>query len=75
MRAKPMTPLLLTLSAIALVDHLSMWPLALIPLTVARGSPCPLLSSLAFIAGIFSAYFVCGLVILFTATHKPPFLS
>jgi cytochrome c biogenesis protein CcdA len=56
--------LLLTLSAIALLDHLSMVPLALAPLAVALGSRRPIVSAGAFLGGIFAAYFVCGVVIM-----------
>jgi small neutral amino acid transporter SnatA (MarC family) len=56
--------LLLTLAAIALFDSLSMVPLAVIPLTVALGSPRPWAAAWAFVGGIFVAYFLSGVALL-----------
>jgi len=62
-----MITLLLILAAIALLDSMSMVPLAVLPLTVALGSPRPLALAGAFVAGISAAYLVCGIPLLLGA--------
>lgn len=62
-----MIALLLILAAIALLDSLSMVPLAVLPMTVALGSDRPWALSGAFVAGIFVAYFGCGIPLLIGA--------
>ncbi len=59
-----MIELLLTLTAIALLDSLSMIPLAVLPMAVALGSSRPWTLALSFVAGIYIAYFLCGIPIL-----------
>jgi cytochrome c biogenesis protein CcdA len=59
-----MLALFLTLAAIALVDSLSMVPLAVVPMTVALGGKRPLAHATAFVAGIFIPYFLCGGLLL-----------
>lgn len=56
-----MIDLLLVLTVIALLDCMSMVPLAVLPMTVALGSSRPLALAGAFIAGIYAAYFACGI--------------
>ncbi len=55
-----MTELLLTLLAIALLDSLSMIPIAIVPLAWALCGARPLASALAFISGIYLTYLLCG---------------
>jgi len=62
-----MIALLLILAAIALLDSTSMVPLAVLPLTIALGSPRPFALAGAFVAGIYAAYFVCGIPLLLGA--------
>lgn len=59
-----MLELVLLLSGVALLDSLSMVPLAVVPLTVALGSARPLTLSLAFVGGVGLAYLVCGIPLL-----------
>lgn len=58
-----MMELLLILAGIALVDCMSMVPLAVVPLTVALGSNRPLALAAAFVSGIYAAYFACGILL------------
>lgn len=62
-----MTELVLILIAIAILDSLSMVPLAVLPLTVALGSPRPWTLALSFVGGVFAAYFLCGIPVLIGA--------
>lgn len=62
-----MIELLLILTAIALLDSLSMIPLAVVPLTVAMGGSRPWSLSLSFVAGVFLAYLLCGIPLLLGA--------
>lgn len=59
-----MFELLLILTAIALLDSLSIVPLAVFPMTVALGSTRPWAQSFSFVAGVFAAYFVAGIPLL-----------
>jgi cytochrome c biogenesis protein CcdA len=59
-----MFELLFILSAIALLDSLTLLPLAILPLTVALGDKRPWKLALSFVAGVFAAYFLCGIPIL-----------
>lgn len=59
-----MLELFLILTAIALLDSLSMVPLAVLPMTVALGGPRSLLAAGSFVAGVFATYFVCGIPLL-----------
>lgn len=59
-----MVELLLILTVIALLDSLSMLPLAVLPMTVALGSARPWTLAAAFVAGVYVAYFVCGIPLL-----------
>jgi cytochrome c biogenesis protein CcdA len=59
-----MTALLLVLTPIALLDSVSVTPLASVPLLAMLGSRRPLSSSTSFISGIFIPYFLIGLLAL-----------
>ena len=61
---RTMIALFLTLAAIALIDSLSMVPLAVVPMTVALGGKRPLAHASAFVAGIFIPYVLCGGLLL-----------
>ncbi len=60
-----MTLLLAYLAPIALIDSLSVLPLALIALLSALGSRRPAAASLSFLAGMFLSYFLIGVLLLF----------
>ena len=62
-----MIELLLILTAVALLDSLSMIPLAVLPLTAALAGARPWSLSLAFVAGVFLAYLLCGIPLLLGA--------
>ncbi len=59
-----MLELIAILAAIALFDSLSMVPIAVLPLATALGGGRPLLTALAFIAGIFVAYLSFGILLV-----------
>lgn len=59
-----MTDLIPILTVIALLDSLSMVPLAVLPMTVALGSARPWALSGAFVAGVYAAYFACGIPLM-----------
>jgi cytochrome c biogenesis protein CcdA len=58
-----MTELLTVLTTIAFLDSTSMIPMALVALITLMAGPRPLLSSIAFLAGIYLTYFACGVLI------------
>ncbi len=60
-----MIELLATLAPIALIDSLSVVPVAMIPLLILLGEKRPLAGSLSFIAGIVLTYLPFGLLLLF----------
>ena len=59
-----MTGLLIVLASIALLDSLSVIPLAVVPLAAILAGPRPLNGSASLLAGIFAVYALCGAVIL-----------
>jgi len=59
-----MSELLGILAAIALLDSLSMVPIAILPMATALGGQRPLLTSGAFIMGIYAAYFAFGILLV-----------
>ncbi len=59
-----MISLLLVLAGIALVDATSIVPIGIVPLAALLGGPRPVLGAVAFLAGIFAVYLLCGVVIL-----------
>ncbi len=60
-----MVDLILVLTPIALLDSTSIIPLAIVLLVILLGGPSPLVRSIALLAGIFTTYAVCGLLIFF----------
>lgn len=62
-----MTDLIPILTVIALADSLSMVPLAALPMTIALGSDRPWALSGAFVAGVYAAYFACGIPLMVSA--------
>ncbi len=60
-----MIELFATLAPIALIDSLSVAPVAMIPLLILLGEKRPLAGSLSFIAGIVLTYLPFGLLLLF----------
>ncbi len=60
-----MLELLATLTPIALVDSLSVVPVALVPMLMLLGGRRPLAGAFAFIAGILFTYLPFGLLLLF----------
>ncbi len=60
-----MLDLFLTLTAIALVDSLSLVPVAIVPIALLLGGPRPMAGPLAFIAGVVATYFPFGLALVF----------
>lgn len=70
-----MMELLLVLGAIALLDSLTMVPLAVLPITMALGSARPWTLALSFVTGIFATYFLCGIPVLLGAEALHDHLS
>ena len=60
-----MIELLAILMPIALLDSLSVIPVAMVPLIFLLSGPRPVAGSFAFIAGIFLTYFLFGILLLF----------
>lgn len=60
-----MIELLAILTPIALIDSLSVVPMAIVPLVLLLSGPRPVAGSLAFIAGIVFTYFPFGILLLF----------
>ncbi|HGY55795.1 MAG TPA: hypothetical protein ENK44_08845 [Caldithrix abyssi] len=60
-----MIELLAILAPIALIDSLSVVPIASVPLVMLLGGRRPVAGSLAFLAGIFFTYFPFGVLLLF----------
>ena len=56
--------LLLVLGSIALLDSTSIVPLCVVPLATILGGNRPILSSTAFLMGVFIVYLCCGLLLL-----------
>ena len=59
-----MTTLLLVLTSIALLDSLSIIPLAVVPLAAILGGDRPVAGSVSFLCGIFAVYLAFGAVLL-----------
>lgn len=59
-----MFELILTLTAISLLDSMSAVPIALIPLAIILNSRRPIIGALSFISGGFVVYFIFGAFIL-----------
>ena len=60
-----MLALLLTLIPIALIDSLSVVPVAVVPLALLLGGGRPMRGFFTFVAGIFLSYFPLGILLLF----------
>ena len=56
--------LLLVLGSIALLDSTSIVPLCVVPMAAILGGNRPILSSTAFLMGVFIVYLCCGLLLL-----------
>jgi cytochrome c biogenesis protein CcdA len=59
-----MSTLLPVLATISLLDSTSMIPIAVLPLAVILGGHRPVFGASCFMAGIFTVYLACGLVLL-----------
>jgi cytochrome c biogenesis protein CcdA len=59
-----MSTLLPVLATISLLDSTSMIPIAVLPLAIILGGHRPVFGASSFMAGIFTVYLTCGLVLL-----------
>ena len=60
-----MKTVIVVLTSIGLLDSTSMIPMSIVPIVILLSSKKPYLGSAAFLAGIFTTYFISGLLQVF----------